>query len=82
MRTTLTLDPDVAAALNRLRDSRKGAFKELVNRALREGLKSVEGKQKRRKPFRTPTVDLGPPLIETLDNVEEVLSLLEGELRR
>jgi len=82
MRTTLTLDPDVVAAIGRLRQTRKGAFKELVNQALREGLKQLESPKKRKKPFRTTPVDLGPPLFENLTNVEEVLSLLKGKFLR
>jgi Ribbon-helix-helix protein, copG family len=38
MRTTLTLDDDVAAALERLRKSRDASLKDLVNEALRRGL--------------------------------------------
>jgi hypothetical protein len=37
MRTTLTLDDDVAAALERLRRSRRIGLKRLVNEALRRG---------------------------------------------
>jgi hypothetical protein len=42
MRTTLTLDDDVAAALEQLRKSRNVSLKDLINEALRQGLKSVE----------------------------------------
>jgi hypothetical protein len=38
MRTTLTLDDDVAAVLERLRKSRDANLKDLVNEALRRGL--------------------------------------------
>ena len=38
MRTTLTLDDDVAAILERLRKSRDATLKNLVNEALRRGL--------------------------------------------
>ena len=41
MRTTLTIDDDVAAALERLRKTRKLTFKALVNDALRQGLKEM-----------------------------------------
>ena len=37
MRTTLTLDEDVAAILERLRKSRDTSLKDLVNEALRRG---------------------------------------------
>ena len=38
MRTTLTLDKDVAVALERLRKARKASLKAVVNEALRQGL--------------------------------------------
>jgi len=38
MRTTLTLEDDVAALLLRLRERRKASLKTVVNEALREGL--------------------------------------------
>ena len=44
MRTTLTLDNDVAAVLERLRKSRNASLKELVNEALRRGLKEISAR--------------------------------------
>jgi hypothetical protein len=41
MRTTLTLDDDVAAALERLRKTCNASLKDLVNEALRRGLKEM-----------------------------------------
>ena len=79
MRTTLTLDDDVAAALEQLRGSRKGSLKQLVNEALREGLKAMQAPPKRRKPFRTKSVDPGPPLIPWSDCTGELLARIEGE---
>jgi hypothetical protein len=38
MRTTLSLDPDVAKALEAEQHRTRGSFKEVVNRALRAGL--------------------------------------------
>ncbi len=79
MRTTLTLDDDVAAALARLRKTRTDTFKELVNQALREGLKQMRTPARSREPFRTRPMDLGPPLIGSIDNIAEVLAIIEGE---
>jgi hypothetical protein len=79
MRTTLTLDDDVAARIERLRKTRKASFKEIVNEALREGLKHLAAPQERRIPFRTEAVDLGRCLIGTVDNVAEVLAVADGE---
>lgn len=79
MRTTLTLDDDVAAALEQLRRTRGVGLKALVNEALREGLKHLNAPPARRKRFRTASVDLGPLLIGSVDNTAEVLAILEGE---
>ena len=79
MRTTLTIDDDVAAELERLRRSRNTKFKLLVNEALRRGLRDIAAPSKSRKPFRTRSVDLGKPLVDNVDNVAEVLALIEGE---
>ncbi len=82
MRTTLTLDDDVAAILRRLRKAGGRSLKELVNEGLRAGLAMIGAPRRKRKPFRTVTADLGRPLLGNLDNVAEVLSLAEGESRK
>ena len=55
VRTTVTLDEDVAAALQRLSQERGVSFKEAVNSTLRAGLH--EGR--RAKSYRVPTRRLG-----------------------
>jgi hypothetical protein len=80
MRTTLTLDDDVAAVLERLRRSRDGSLKRLINEALRRGLKEMSGRRKRREPVRTRSVALGRVRIGSIDNVGEALAAAEGEL--
>jgi hypothetical protein len=42
MRTTLTLEPAVAERINRIVRSRRRSMKDVVNEALREGLKAIE----------------------------------------
>jgi len=79
MRTTLSLDDDVAALLTRIRRSRQVRLKELVNEALRAGLRQVSAPPRRRKPYRTPAVSLGRCLAGNLDDVAEVLAVAEGE---
>jgi hypothetical protein len=41
MRTTSTLDPDVAAPLEHVRDARDATLKDVVNEGLRRGLKPM-----------------------------------------
>jgi Arc/MetJ family transcription regulator len=77
MRTTLTLDDDVAARLKRLRQH--GQFKDLVNQALRAGLEQLERKASpTRHPYRLRPVRLKPRRSD-LDNIAEVLAETEGD---
>jgi Arc/MetJ family transcription regulator len=79
MRTTLTLDDDVVAALERLRKTRGASLKDLVNEALRRGLKEMSARPKRRELFRTRAVALGDLRIGSIDNVAEALAIAESE---
>jgi hypothetical protein len=79
MRTTLTIDDDVAASLERLRKARSGSLKELINEALRRGIKDMNARGKPREPFRTRAVDLGRVQIGPLDDISEALAVAEGE---
>ena len=79
MRTTLTLDDAVAAILERLRKSRDASLKELVNEALRRGLKDMTGRTKRRERLQTRSVALGRLRIAELDNIGEALTVAEGD---
>ena len=80
MRTTLTLDDDVAAALARVQKARDVSFKELVNEMLRLGLNQAAARPPQpRKPFRTRAVSLGACRLGTIDNVAEALAIAEGE---
>ena len=78
MRTTLTIDDDVAVQLERLRRAREISLKELINDALRRGLREMSAEPKKRKVFRTRAFHMGKPLIN-IDNVAEALAYLEGE---
>ena len=55
MRTTLTLDPDVAALIRKAMRARGGSLKDVVNDAIRRGL----GTSNDTKPFRTRTFKMG-----------------------
>jgi hypothetical protein len=79
MRTTLSLDDDVAAVLARLRKSRNASLKDLVNEALRRGLKDMSSRPKRREYLQTQSVALGRLRIAGLDNIGEALAIAEGE---
>ena len=80
MRTTLTLDPDVAAELDRLRREGEAGWKDLVNEILRLGLRH-RAPERGPDRFRTHPVDLGAPRID-LDDASEALAVAEGEAFR
>jgi hypothetical protein len=79
MRTTLHLDPDVAALLGRVRRMRKEKLRTIVNEALRRGLAQLAAKPAAKRPYRTPGFDGGRCLVSNLDDVSEVLIRSEGE---
>jgi adenine C2-methylase RlmN of 23S rRNA A2503 and tRNA A37 len=79
MRTTLTIDDDVAIELERLHKARDVSYKELVNQTLRLGLQQMTAPGKPRKRVRTRVVDLGEPRLKNVDNIAEVLAFGEGE---
>jgi hypothetical protein len=83
MRTTLTLDEDVAAALERLRKKTRMSLKEAVNEAMRRGLAQMaRSGGAPREPYRTPSVSLGRCLVSSIDDVAEALAVAEGEAFR
>lgn len=77
MRTTLTIDEDVAIRLIELQKNKKISFKKAVNLLLRKGL-SVEEKPQKIKPFKVEAHDFGKPLVEVnFDKTSEVIDLLD-----
>ena len=79
MRTTLTLDDDVAAAIERLRRARNVNLKDIVNDALRKGLRDLSTRPKQREPFQTQVVALGRMRLPSIDNISESVAVAEGE---
>ena len=77
VRTTLTIDDDVAKSLRReMRRSGTSSLKAAVNHFLRLGL-MLSGKQER-KPFVVHPRSMGLPEGLSYDNVEELLEALDG----
>ncbi len=77
MRTTVTLEKDVAARLERLKRTRP--FKDLVNEALRVGLDEIERKKARRTKRYSLTPVRGHPHRTDLDNIAQVIAEVEGD---
>ena len=70
MRTTLTLDPDVAALLKKAVASGNRTLKDVVNRALRAGLVSLDLSPRPRKRFVQRVGRGGEFLIDVSNNAE------------
>ncbi len=82
MRTTITLDSDVAAKLERAARERGISFKEAVNSALRRGFEA-ELQRAERRPFEVRRFDTGATLAGIdLDRIDEVLNVVEGPWRK
>jgi hypothetical protein len=82
MRTTLTLEDDVAAKLKAEARRSGRPFREIVNDTLRRGL-AARRSSARSQAFKVHVRDLGdlkPGL--SLDNVAELLEQVEGLLHR
>jgi hypothetical protein len=78
MRTTLTIDDDVAAQIERLRKARDASLKDVVNDALRRGLRDMAAPPVARRPFRIRVFGGGAQLID-IDNVWEAMAQAEGD---
>jgi hypothetical protein len=82
MRTTLSIDDDVAFGLKKVQENEPSKpFKQIVNEALRRGLNgSLTVPQ--RKPFKVKPFKLGLREGLSYDNIEELLDIAEGSNRR
>ncbi|HZV49144.1 MAG TPA: ribbon-helix-helix protein, CopG family [Candidatus Dormibacteraeota bacterium] len=76
MRTTVVLDDDVAAALDRIRRERSAGLSEVINDLIRAGLKA----RPPRRPFRQRAERIGIH-VDVID-VAEALEQLDGPAAR
>ena len=81
MRTTLTLDEDVAQRTKELAVKSNKPFKLVLNEALRIGLDQVEKPLKCRR-YRTNPHEMGLREGFSFDNIQELLAQSEGENSR
>ena len=80
MRTTLTLDKDVAEQAKKLMTRLGKPFKQVVNEALRLGMQQLQ-KPPKAKPYRYTPHKMGRPAID-LANVQDVIEQIEGTSAR
>lgn len=78
VRTTLTLEPDVAELVKSLMRDRGLSFKDAVNTAIRAGLRPT----KPGKGVRTPTFALGTPAVSLTKALQVAAELEDDELIR
>jgi hypothetical protein len=76
MRTTLTLETDVAEALRRLATSSRRTMKEVVNETRRAGLASLQQRQRRRRRYRLTPASLGG--VRPGFNLDKALALADA----
>lgn len=79
MRTTITLDDDVAIMLGKLQKEEQKPFKQVVNEVLRKGLVRNKPEKSQDTRYSTPELYAGPCKYANLDNVTEILAVAEGE---
>jgi hypothetical protein len=80
VRTTTTIDDDVATLVNKEMRRTGHSFKQVLNDILRLGFQAA--KQPPRKPFKVKPWNLQPPPGLSFDNVHELLDALDGPERR
>ena len=81
IRTTVTLDDDVAARVKRESLSRGASFRDTLNDLLRAALLGVEYKPRRRALAIQPT-HMGHKPGLNYDNIESLLEYSEGDQHR
>ncbi len=81
MRTTLTLDEDVARKLKQESRQEGKPFKQIVNDVLRRGL-ALRARMRSTKPFKVRARDMGVYPGLNYDKVGELLERAEGPMHR
>lgn len=78
MRTTLSIDDDIARELREKAHQTGRPFKEIVNKALRAGLGNID-KPKQTRPYKCKAYSLGYPPSADLDHALQLADHLESE---
>lgn len=81
MRTTITLDDDVAVGLKNLQKKNpKKSFKEIINQVIKKGL-AVSGSDSKQKFKVKPLLAAHNPNFD-FDNISKLIETLEGDLHK
>ena len=79
MRTTITLEHDVAQRAKAARARSGKTFKQVINDALRAGFDQLDEAPKKGKPFKVKPAKMGLRAGFSYDNVAELIAQAEGE---
>ena len=79
MRTTITLDHDVAQRARAARAKTGKTFKQVINETLRAGFERLEQAPRKGKPFKVKSSRMGLRPGLSYDNIGELLAQVEGE---
>ena len=79
MRTTITIDDDVAVELARIRGQAGASFKKVINDTLRAGLVHAAASRPPRRQYCTRPVSLGRCKLDSIDDTARVIAIVEGE---
>jgi hypothetical protein len=82
MRTTLTLDDDIAARIAELQKQQKLSFKDAINQTLRRGLEVHQALSNAIPPFTVKARAMGVRSGLNYANISELLEQVEGETHR
>jgi mRNA-degrading endonuclease RelE of RelBE toxin-antitoxin system len=78
MRTTVNIEEDLLDMARASARKLKKPFRAILNEALRAGLEQI-GDVPARRPYKTIPHDMGLQKGRSLDNVQELLSQLDGD---
>jgi acyl-ACP thioesterase len=83
MRTTITLDDDVAQTIkDEMRSGEGKTFKQAVNDLIRYGRYMKREQKKAKKPFKVRSFNMGVYRHLNYDNIGELLDEIEGPFHR
>jgi hypothetical protein len=82
MRTTITIDDDVMGKAKAVAAKLRAPFRRVVNEALRTGLQIVEDTPPQIRSYHTHPHKMGLKVGRNLDNIQALLSQIEGEDHR
>jgi len=82
MRTTLTIDDQIAADLKKRAFESGKSFKTVVNEALARGLARDTSSKRSRKKFKTPRIALGDAAVDLTKSLDLSGRLEDEELAR